>query len=124
MFEISVMGRFTAAHQLRRDDGSTEPLHRHHWRVMVTLAGPALNDQGVLLDFGEIKPRLDELLGTLNDRTLNDLASFAKRIPSTENIALHVAERVALNLPDGVRLRCVEVEEAPGCVARFFAESP
>jgi 6-pyruvoyltetrahydropterin/6-carboxytetrahydropterin synthase len=120
MFEVSIMGRFTAAHRLRRADGSAEPLHRHRWRVTVTFAGPELDSQGVLLDFGEIKPRVDGLLETLNGRKLNDLAPFATRIPSAENIALHVAEQLRATLPDGVRLCCVEVEEASGCVARFF----
>jgi len=119
MFEVSVMGRFTAAHQLRRADGVKEPLHRHHWRVTVTFAGPELDDQGVLLDFGKIRPRLDELLATLDDRNLNDLEPFATRIPSAESVAQHVAEQLKLNLPDGVYLHAVEVEEEPGCVARY-----
>ncbi len=119
MFEVSVAGRFAAAHQLRRADGTREPLHRHHWRVTVTVAGPSLDNQGVLLDFAKIQPRLDELLAALDGRDLNDLAPFAARIPSAENIALHVAEQIKLSLPDGVRLCCAEVEEAPGCTARY-----
>ena len=45
---------------------------------------------------------------------------FAERNPTAENVALHVAKRLAVELPAGAALECVEVEEAPGCVARYF----
>lgn len=119
MFEVSVSGYFAASHQLRRADGTLEPLHGHDWRVEATFAGTQLNQAGVLLDFGRVKARLDELLTTLRDRNLNDLAPFAAISPSAENLAVHLAGQLGQNLPDGVCLRCIEVEEAPGCVARY-----
>jgi 6-pyruvoyltetrahydropterin/6-carboxytetrahydropterin synthase len=119
MFEVSVSGTFIAAHQLRLPDGTLEPRHHHNWRVTVSFAGLTLNRDGVLLDFNEIKPRLDELLAILFDRNLNELPAFATRPPSVENVALHVAQQLGNLLPTGVRLACVEVEEAPGCVARY-----
>ncbi|MFQ5807512.1 MAG: 6-pyruvoyl tetrahydropterin synthase family protein [Phycisphaerae bacterium] len=119
MFEVSVSGRFAAAHQLRLSGGTLEPLHTHDWRVTVTFAGSKLDGTGVLLDFAEIQPRVDELLATLHDRRLNDLPAFARRNPSAENVALHIAEQLGQGLPTGVRLRCVEVEEEPGRVARY-----
>ncbi len=119
MFEVSVSGRFIAAHQLRLPDGTLEPLHHHNWSVTVTFAGPALDNNGLLLDFNEIKPRLDELLAILFDRNLNELPALATRNPSAENVAVHIADQLGGLLPTGVRLTCVEVEEAPGCIARY-----
>lgn len=119
MFEVSVSGKFVAAHQLRLPNGTLEPRHYHNWRVTATFAGQSLNNAGLLLDFNEIKPRLDELLAILFDRDLNELPAFAGRPPSAENVALHVARQLGGLLPEGIRLTCVEVEEAPGCVARY-----
>ena len=60
----------------------------HHWRVAVTFAGAILDHDGLLLDFNEIKTRLDELLAILFDRNLNELPAFTGRPPSAENVAL------------------------------------
>ena len=120
MFEVSVTSSFSAAHQLRLPDGSAEPLHRHNWRVTVTRAGSVLDEMGVLVDFEILRARLDRLLATLNDQNLNTLPAFAERNPTAESVALHIAERLAVELPAAAVLKCVEVEEAPGCVARYF----
>ncbi|MEP0846946.1 MAG: 6-carboxytetrahydropterin synthase [Phycisphaerae bacterium] len=120
MFEVSVSAWFAAAHRLRLPDGSFEPLHGHNWRVAVTCAGPKLDPMGVLIDFTRLKPRLDDLLRELHDRCLNELPAFRERNPSAENVALHLAESLTPHLPAGAVVRSVEVEEAPGCVARYF----
>jgi 6-pyruvoyltetrahydropterin/6-carboxytetrahydropterin synthase len=119
MYEVTITDWFAAAHQLRLLDGQLEPLHGHNWRVAVTLAGPELDKMGVLADFTWLKPRLAEILAPLHDRNLNDQPAFARRNPSAENVATYIAEQIALDLSDGVQLACVEVEEAPYCVARY-----
>jgi 6-pyruvoyltetrahydropterin/6-carboxytetrahydropterin synthase len=121
MFEVTVSGWFAAAHQLRLSTGVLEALHGHNWTVRVTFAGPELDSIGVLIDFTQLKPQLDALLAELHDRNLNELAAFRHRNPSAENVAVHVAERMAataLGAP-----ACVEVEETPGCVARYRPNS-
>lgn len=120
MFEVTVRGRFEAAHQLRLGQQAIEPLHEHHWRVAVTFAGPQLDPAGMLLDFEQAHQRLDALLASLNDHNLNALPSFADQSPSAEVVARYVAEHFDLTLPEGVRLASVEVEEKPGCVARYL----
>lgn len=120
MYEVSVSGWFAAAHQLRLADGSLEPLHGHNWQVVVTFAGPRLDAAGLLIDFTEVRPRLDALLATMHDGNLNDLPAFASRNPSTEHVAAFIADQCANELPPNVVVRCVQVEEAPGCTARFF----
>jgi 6-pyruvoyltetrahydropterin/6-carboxytetrahydropterin synthase len=122
MFEVSVSGRFIAAHQLRLPNGALEPPHYHDWRVVVTFSGRSLDGNGMLLDFNQIKPRLDDLLAIMFDRNLNELPTFATRSPSAENVAKHIAEQLGGLLPEGVRLSCVEVEETSGCVARYLPE--
>jgi 6-pyruvoyltetrahydropterin/6-carboxytetrahydropterin synthase len=120
MFEVSVHGSFTARHQLRLSEGTWEPLHEHGWRVEVTYAGPRLNAGGVLVDFVDVERLLAETLAPLQHQSLNSLAIFRERLPSAENVALHIAERMAAGAASDACLRCVAVEEAPGCVARYW----
>ena len=118
-FEVRVKGWFAAAHQLRLPGGELEPLHGHNWHVSVTFGGDALDEMGVLVDFTAVKRRLDEVLRSMHDRNLNELSAFLETNPSAENVAVHIAGKMSTDLRDGVGLACVEVEEAPGCVARF-----
>jgi 6-pyruvoyltetrahydropterin/6-carboxytetrahydropterin synthase len=123
MFEVSVTGWFAAAHRLRLADGTTESPHGHNWKAVATFAGPELDDSGMLLEFAKIKPRLDELLATLHHRNLNELSAFARCNPSAENVASYIADWLGQDLPQRVRLVCVEIEEAPGCIVRYRPES-
>jgi len=119
-YEISVEGWFAAAHQLRLASGALEPLHGHNWRVRVTFAGTRLDGMGVLVDFTRVQPQLREVLGSFHDRHLNDLPAFASLAPSAENVAAVIAGALGADLSEGVRVAHVEVEEAPGCTARYF----
>lgn len=120
MYQVTVSGWFAAAHQLRMPDGSLEPLHGHNWKAAVTFEGPSLDEMEVLVDFTRVRRRLEALLATLHDRNLNDLEPFRSKNPSAERVAEFLAERMGVDLGEGVRLISVEVEEAPGCAARFL----
>ena len=120
MFEISVSGGFVAAHQLREPGGELEPLHKHQWRVKVTYAGPELSESGMLVDFGRIRTRLGELLADLDHQNLNRLPAFIERVPSAENVARHLGERLPNEEGPTARLWRVEVEEEPGCTASYL----
>jgi 6-pyruvoyltetrahydropterin/6-carboxytetrahydropterin synthase len=119
MFEVCVEGWFSAAHRLRLA-GVLEPLHGHNWRIRVTFAGESLDASGLLLDFTKLHRELDAVLRGLHDRNLNELPALAECNPSAENVALLIGRELAGLARDGVRLRCVEVEEAPGCTARWL----
>lgn len=119
MFEVTVTAWFSAAHQLRLLDGSMEPLHGHNWRVVATLAGRQLDPMGVLVDFTQLKPALERIVGHWHDRNLNGTPEFERLNPSAENVALTVFRLLSDVAPPGAKVVCIEVEEAPGCVARY-----
>ncbi len=119
VFEVRVRGGFSATHALRLPDGSVEPVHGHDWRVCVALAGRELDAGGMLVDFHCLEARVASLCRELDHRHLNDLPAFAGRPPSAENVARWFAERIGRDLPTGVRVAGVEVEEASGCSACF-----
>ncbi len=120
MYEITVSGRVVATHYLRRPDGSTESRHEHVWRIAVTYAGPELDEMGLLVDFVDVRARLEELLHAVEDRNLNDLPAFADRNPSAENVARYLADQLPRELPGPARLKSVSAEEEPGCIATYY----
>lgn len=118
MFHVSVSGWFAAAHQLRIR-GVLEPLHGHNWLVRACFCGAELDDDGLLADFVALRGALDAVLKRFHDRNLNELPAFAGRNPSAERVAQVIAAELA-DAGAGVRLKYVEVEEAPGCLARCY----
>lgn len=120
MFQVSVSGWFAAAHQLRLPGGTLEPLHGHNWHVRVTFEGDKLDSSDCLVDFTDVQPRLNSILQLMHDRNLNELDEFRSLNPSAERVAMYVATRICADLGKNVQVREVEVEEAPGCVARYF----
>ena len=108
-FQITTTRHFSAAHQLRLYDGSLEPLHGHNWKVKVTVSAAKLDEIGVVMDFHELERRVNRIVEPMHNRNLNDLAPFKSINPSTENVAVHIAQK--LDLPQGVKLESVEVWE-------------
>jgi 6-pyruvoyltetrahydropterin/6-carboxytetrahydropterin synthase len=91
MFELKVVTHFSAAHQLKMVAKKCENLHGHNWKIEVCVGGQALNDAGVLMDFGEIKTHLSEIMDRLDHKFLNELDYFHDGNPSSENIAQYIA---------------------------------
>ena len=120
MFEVTVVGHFRACHQLRNDDGTLEPLHEHEWNVKVCYFGHALDQRGLLVDFAVLRTWLNRLLNTFEGKNLNELPAFTQQNPSAENVAAFLAGMIPLDLSNIARPRWVEIEEEPGCVARYY----
>jgi 6-pyruvoyltetrahydropterin/6-carboxytetrahydropterin synthase len=116
-FCIHINARFPASHQLRMYDGSLESLHEHDWRVKVTVSGE-LDAIGVVMDFHDLEKRLENVIGPMRGRSLNELPAFASRNPSAENIAALIG--TTLSVPETVQVRVVEVWETPENSAEFI----
>jgi 6-pyruvoyltetrahydropterin/6-carboxytetrahydropterin synthase len=100
MYELTVITRFAAAHQLKMVGSKCENLHGHNWKVEVRITGEALDPAGVLVDFGVIKKHVAQIMSRLDHHYLNELAYFQKDQPSSENIACFIAEELQRKLDD------------------------
>lgn len=101
MFELKVKTRFAGAHQLTMVGEKCENLHGHNWKVEVCVQGEELNSAGVLADFGDIKKAVRQVVkDELDHKFLNELDMFEGRQPTSERIAVFIAERVQ-SLLDG-----------------------
>ena len=123
MLELTVEIQFSAAHQIKGHPGPCARLHGHNYRAAITIAGDQLNDQGMLLDFGELKALCREAISPLDHVFLNDLPAFASTNPTAEALARHVYQEVAAKLstlrPD-LRLARVSVYESESSSATYW----
>ena len=91
MYELKVVTKFAAAHQLTMVGSKCENMHGHNWKIEVYVTGEETDDAGVLIDFGIVKKQVREIMTMLDHKYLNELEYFRQRQPSSENIAYFVA---------------------------------
>lgn len=121
MFEIEVSHRFSAAHAVTVG-GIPEELHGHDWRVTITIQGPDLDHEDLLVDFHAVESSLKTAISPFAGRTMNGVPPFDVIHPTAERLAEFVAGVVHPNIPSGCRIASVAVEEAPGCIARWLPD--
>ncbi len=121
MYELKVIARFAAAHQLKMVAKKCENLHGHNWKIEVCLAGKALNNAGVLMDFGQFKNILSEIIKRLDHKFLNELEYFSDSFPpSSENIANYIANELMASINDSlVRVSSVTAWESENACATY-----
>jgi len=121
-FDVTIETHFCAAHALRDYKGTTEPMHGHNFRVVVTVTGKRVDKAGMAIDFLDLKPVIDEEVGRLHYGFLNEnVEEFreGKLSPSAENIAYVLFKRIQKRLPKGIAMNSVLVGESPGCSATY-----
>ena len=108
MFRVTREIAFCYGHRLLNYEGKCRHLHGHNGRAVITLEGPALDGRGMLVDFAEIKRKvqvwIDEnldhtMLLCRQDPLLPVLLERGERVfvmdgnPTAENIARLIYDR-------------------------------
>jgi 6-pyruvoyltetrahydropterin/6-carboxytetrahydropterin synthase len=117
MYHVRVEATFAAAHFLSRYKGKCERLHGHNYRVRLWAGGSTLDEGGMLVDFGDLKAALRNVLERLDHSLLNDEPVFEDN-PSAERIAEYVFKGIRDILKD-TPLSAVEVFETETSMARY-----
>lgn len=79
----------SAAHQLVLDyESKCTRLHGHNWIVYVYLRSETLNRNGMIMDFTEIKRKIEE---PMDHHFLNDVVDFN---PTAENLAKYICDQL------------------------------
>ena len=122
---ITRRAHFSSAHRLHRAEWSEEKnfavfgdcanpnWHGHNYELIVSVEGPVDAETGFVMDLKRLKDIIQERVVTdVDHRNLNtEVPWLASIIPSTENLAVAVWDRIAPELPDGVRLVSVVIRE-------------
>jgi 6-pyruvoyltetrahydropterin/6-carboxytetrahydropterin synthase len=108
MFRVTREIEFCYGHRLWNYEGKCRHLHGHNGRAVITLEGSALDERGMLVDFAEIKRKVqlwidenldhtmllcreDPLLPVLTER--GERVFVMDRNPTAENIARLIYDR-------------------------------
>ncbi len=91
MYELKVVTKFAAAHQLTMVGSKCENMHGHNWKIEVYVKGEKTDEAGILVDFGIIKKQVRDIMSMLDHKYLNELEYFRQSQPSSENIAHFIA---------------------------------
>ncbi len=117
MYSIKIEGSFSSAHNLRGYKGKCEALHGHNWKVEVTVVSNQLDKAGMLLDFKNLKMKLNAALEELDHQYLNKIPYFEKVNPTSENIAKYIYESLKIKVNG---LNSVTVWESDNSSATYW----
>jgi 6-pyruvoyltetrahydropterin/6-carboxytetrahydropterin synthase len=97
--------------------------HGHNYTLEVTVAGEVDPTTGMVLDLKELKKVLeDEVLQVMDHKFLNkEVAAFASRIPTTENIAIEIWKLLAPKLTFA-KLHRIRLYETPDLFVDYYGE--
>ena len=95
--------------------------HGHNYTLEVTVAGEVDPVSGFVVDLKQLKDILErEVISVYDHRHLNlEVPEFAARVPTTENIAIAIWQRLDGKVP-GARLHRVRVYETPDLFADYY----
>jgi 6-pyruvoyltetrahydropterin/6-carboxytetrahydropterin synthase len=110
MFEVSVEQSFAAGHALRNYKGKCENVHGHNYKVQLRIFGTGLDKAGLLMDFGDIKRILREVIEILDHQFINDIEPFTTVNPSAENMTKWFYDEVMRRMPEGSPVTLGEVK--------------
>jgi 6-pyruvoyltetrahydropterin/6-carboxytetrahydropterin synthase len=96
----------------RRLFGECVHPHGHNYVLDVTLTGPLDPKTGMIINLSEVKAIVHKILTRYDHRFLNDdHPTFKIRLPTTEMIALTLAEEISAVIPPPCQLKRVRVYE-------------
>ena len=136
---LTIRTPFAAAHRLARPELSQEENeqiygkcarphgHGHNYLVDITVRGAIDPRTGMVCDLSALQRLVDDLVVEPFDHTFlnKDVPFFAECVPTAENIALHIADRLSSPIKAiGAQLHKVRLQESPNNAAEVYAEVP
>lgn len=116
---LTVTGSFEAGHFLPNYPGPCAQQHGHCWKVVAIWDGDELDPEtGMCWDLRILKRALRNILDQYDHQNLNDF--FA--IPTAENIAVKIFERLRQCMTIGKYLVTIKVEETEGCIISYTGD--
>jgi len=124
MYRISTFAHFDSAHYLRGYRGKCASIHGHRWKVEVAMEGENLDEQGILIDFMDVKGLLKKVTDEYDHKLINEVPPFDELNPTAENMAKTIFDRMAEKLQEmagsSVRVTGVTVWESETAGAAYF----
>jgi len=144
IIRVSKEFRWEMAHALWHYDGLCKHLHGHSYILRVTIRGKINQDHsdaklGMVMDFGDLKQIVNKYIVKLFDHSvvlnkdtniskIGDISELFDRIhilpfqPTAENLVVYFSNIIKEQLPDGIELFSVKLNETANSFAEWFAE--
>ena len=114
MFVLKIVTDFASAHSLRNYPGDCSRLHGHNWQVEVSVCTQVIDDNGIAIDFREIKKQTKLVIKRVDHQYLNEIEPFDVLNPTAENIAKYFFDEVGLLFNnENVKVKDVVIWETP-----------
>lgn len=113
---------FNATHRLGTPEtfGKAATEHGHRYQCRVTVAGAVEPARKGLMDLKALDALLDREVRTpFEGRSLNEIIP----LPTGEALAVYVWDRLVSQLPAGVRLHAVRIQESPNLYSEYFGQA-
>lgn len=97
MYTLKVKSHFDAAHFLPWHEGKCKNLHGHRWEVEVEIGAKELDENGIVIDFGDIEKLLPD------HQFLNEgeyILQLGDRFPEYKDVFNDVARKAGNWLPN------------------------
>jgi len=117
MFELTVEGTFSAAHQVKGYQGDCAGLHGHTYRIQARVRVRKLDKIGMAMDFRCIKKELDKILKALDHENLNKLNFFKKHNATAEWVAVYIYQAMKKKIK---AINSVTVWEGPDNAVTYY----
>lgn len=134
---------FDMAHALDDHQGKCKNIHGHSYQLLVSVKGtpinkPGVSDNGMIIDFGDLKSIVKENIVSLYDHALvlandspflkNDVILSGTKLitvdyqPTSENLIIDFASVIKSKLPSHVTLSRVFLRETSSSYAEWLEE--
>lgn len=126
MYYLSRMFEFEAAHRLSKHRGKCHNIHGHNWKVEVVVASMSLNNDDMVIDFGDLRKIVNRIMDHYDHKLLLNAADeytgtmgshfpvifITHGDPTSELLAKHIYKNLAqeINAPD-MRVHSITVWE-------------
>jgi len=111
-----------SAEENERRFGKNTRTHGHNYVLEVTLDGPVDPQTGMIMNLTEVKRIVNRILERYDHRNLNrDHPAFAAQLPTTEQIALQLANEIGAKLAAPVTLHRIRLWETEDLFAEVVA---
>ncbi|MBZ5532626.1 MAG: 6-carboxytetrahydropterin synthase [Acidobacteriia bacterium] len=136
MVYLTRKAEFSAAHYYHNPDFTPEENqrvfgkcnnphgHGHNYTLEVTVKGEVDARSGFVVDLKQLKDIMNrEVIDALDHRSLNDeVAEFKHAIPTTENLAIAIWNRLQSKL-NAAQLHRIRVYETPDLFVDYYGEA-
>lgn len=111
MYFLELVEIFSAAHALRNYPGVCARIHGHNWKIKVALKCDTLDENGMAVDYAELKKILMEVIAEFDHNLFNNHPYFVKVNPTSEKICEYFYNELERKFPAAVRMDSVQIWE-------------